>query len=351
MADTSISGFSRPADPALEHPGSDTPVPAGGRAGQRAADPGRLRTRPWRGAGGQWIGVCSITMLGRCLIEARPVVQVVFLMRFAAGAALGGTGRIQLGATLLGALGWFLATCAVYLYNGVADHLEDVANGSRRPIAGGTLPLHVARRVIVVLGLAALVLAMAAGPGTGAVMLAYLVFGYAYSGPPLPLKCRSYTASLGGAALGLLSYLCGAVAAGRGLGVPLLVFALAMTAWMGGVGGIAKDLSDVAGDRLAGRRTWPVVLGLERAARLMLLVAFAVAAGSTVAAAVADPELLLPAAALTGGAVALVVVCARVPRDADRELRRRPYRVFMRVQYLAHAALAAALLVPLPHLR
>ena len=277
------------------------------------------------------------------------MVQVVFMMRFAAGAALGGTGRIQLGATLLGAPGWFLATCAVYLYNGVADHPEDVANGSRRPIAAGTLPLHVARRVILVLGFAALLLATAAGPGTGVVMFIYLMFGYAYSGPPFPLKRRSYAASLGGAALGLLSYLAGAVAAGRGIGVPLLVFALAMTAWMGGVGGIAKDLSDVAGDRLAGRRTWPVVLGLERAGRLMLLVAFAVAAGFAAAAAVADPELLLPAAAVAGGAAALLVVSARVPRDADRELRRRPYRVFMRVQYLAHAGLAAALLIPLPH--
>ncbi|MBS2963689.1 UbiA family prenyltransferase [Actinocrinis puniceicyclus] len=295
---------------------------------------------------GLLIGARVLTALGRCLVEARPVVQVVFLMRFASGAALG-TGRLRLGAALLGALGWSLATCAIYLCNGIADYAEDVGNGSRRPIASGALPLAFARRVVLVLAFAALVQAMIAGPCQFAVMLSYLTVGYAYSGPPFPLKRRYYTASLGGAALGLLTYLGGAVASARAISAPLLVFALAMTAWMGGVGGIAKDLSDVTGDRLAGRRSWPLVLGPQRAGGLMLLVAFAVAAGFTAAAAVAGHGLLLPAAAVAAGAVVLAVVTARVPPDASRRVRRRPYRVFMAVQYLGHAGLVLALLAPL----
>lgn len=288
----------------------------------------------------------TFTMLGWSLVEARPVVQVVYLMRFTAGVALGGSGRIRLGAAILGAFGWVLATCCVYLYNGVADYAEDVANGSRRPIASGRLPARTARRVVLALGIGALVEAAWAGPESLTVMVVYLALGYAYSGPPFLFKRRYYAASLGGGALGLLTYLGGAVAAGRGIGLPLLVFACAMTAWMGGVGGIAKDLSDVAGDRLAGRRTWPVVLGLRRAGGLMLAIAVAVAAVFVVAATLADRRLLPSAAALTAGAAVLAVV-ARVPESAEPALRRRPYRVFMGVQYLSHVGLAAALFLPL----
>jgi 4-hydroxybenzoate polyprenyltransferase len=116
-----------------------------------------------------------------------------------------------------------------------------------------------------------------------------------------------------------------------------------MSFWMGGVGGIAKDLSDVPGDRLAGRRSWPVVFGERRARRVLATAACVVAASFAVAAAAFSPRLLGSAAAVLLGAVAVVVVSADVPGTADRARRRLPYRAFMGTQYLSHAVLIGTL--------
>src|SRR5260370_26519618 len=122
-----------------------------------------------------------------CLSEARPLVQLIFLLRFTAGVLLGGQGSVPLARALLGAAGWSAATVSVYLFNGIADRVEDVANGSSRPIARGDLPVSFALTVTVLA--ASLGFAAAWGHGTwpAAAMVAILVVGYTYSDPPFPL--------------------------------------------------------------------------------------------------------------------------------------------------------------------
>jgi 4-hydroxybenzoate polyprenyltransferase len=274
-----------------------------------------------------------------CLSEARPLVQLIFLLRFTAGELLGGQGSEPVPRVLLGAAGWSAATVSVYLFNGIADRVEDVANGSSRPIARGDLPVSFALTVTVLAASLGLAAAWVQGAWPTAAMVAFLVVGYTYSGPPFPLKLTFYTTFVGGTALGFLTYLGGALASGRRPGAGLLVFALAMSFWMGGVGGIAKDLSDVAGDRLAGRRSWPVVFGERQARRLLAAAACVVAASFAVAAAAFSPRLLGSAAAVLIGAVAVVLVSKEVPTASCRARRRLPYRAFMWTQYLSHAVL------------
>nr|BFE70725.1 hypothetical protein GCM10020092_040260 [Actinoplanes digitatis] len=82
-----------------------------------------------------------------------------------------------------------------------------------------------------------------------------------------------------------------------------------MALWMA-VGGVTKDLSDVRGDRLAGRRTLPILLGERRARRVMALVAGAVAGGFVVLAADSPPTVRLASWLVLLGAVVLAwVVC------------------------------------------
>lgn len=279
--------------------------------------------------------------LGLCFIEARPQVQIIFLMRFAAGALLCAPGA-AVARTAVAALAWGCATVAIYVFNGVADRVEDMANGSSRPIARGDLPAWAALGVSAALAAAACAGACWEGGWAVAVMVVYLMVGYCYSGPPFPFKSRYYAASIGGGALGLLSYLGGAASTGQRTGPQLAVYAAMMTLWMGGVGGIAKDLSDVAGDRAAGRRTWPVVLGERRARLALRCTAVAVAAVFTAVAALTCVRLLWCAGVVLLGATAVCVASRQAGEQAVRPRRRLPYRAFMWTQYLSHAALMAA---------
>jgi 4-hydroxybenzoate polyprenyltransferase len=280
-----------------------------------------------------------------CWAEARPQVQLIFLLRFSAGALLAGDGRAPGRRAVLGALGWVAATLSVYLLNGVADRVEDVANASRRPIARGDLPAGFAIGAVVVSAAAAIGAAWSAGPGPGAAVLAFLVVGYAYSGPPFPLKRSCLTATAGGAALGLLTYLGGALCVSRHVNAELAVYAVAMSAWMGAVGGIAKDLSDVAGDRLAGRWSWPVALGERGARELLRLTAGAVAVCFAAGAVAYGPGLLGSVAVVWFGAAAVAAASGsaedgrRAPDGADRARRRLPYRRFMWTQIASHTVL------------
>jgi len=80
-----------------------------------------------------------------CCSEARLSVQMVFVLRFAVGAV--STAQLPQAPwrTVLGMAAWWCAVSCAYLLNGVTDVREDRANGSRRPIARGDLPVRTAR--------------------------------------------------------------------------------------------------------------------------------------------------------------------------------------------------------------
>jgi 4-hydroxybenzoate polyprenyltransferase len=278
-----------------------------------------------------------------CWVEARPIVQLIFMLRFLAGVVLSWGAGVPLGRALVGLAGWCCATFAVYVYNGIADRVEDVANGSTRPIARGDLSERFATGAVLVGAVIGCLTAVWLGHWMFAAMLGYLLVGYAYSGPPFPLKQTYYAASIGGGSLGLLTYLGGALCAGRPPSAAVLVFAVMMSLWMGGVGGIAKDLPDEKGDRAAGRRTWPVVFGERRARQLLVVSAPVVAVAFWFTAAAYSTKLLWCSAAVCLGAVALMVVSMGA-REREGSGRRLPYRVFMWTQYLSHTVLAGVVL-------
>lgn len=281
------------------------------------------------------------------LIEARPSVQLIFFLRYSAGALLRPAQEpVHAGNFAAGAAGWVCCTVAVYVYNGIADQKEDSANGSRRPIASGRLPVRPA--VVITLGFVTIgaLLLVPLGAAATAIMALYLLVGYAYSGPPFPLKKKFYISSLAGASLGILTYLEGCVASHHQPGREFIVFAAVMSLWMGGVGGIAKDLSDVTGDRIAGRRSWPIVLGETRARHLLALAAAVVAIGFGLTAALVTTRLLWCAGAIALGAA--LVASASVFLSAPGNRPRLPYRAFMWTQQGVHAALLGTMAALLP---
>jgi 4-hydroxybenzoate polyprenyltransferase len=290
-------------------------------------------------AGGRTGGMpVSGRYLGLAWREARPAVQLIFQLRFLAGALLAGAGRSppQVGHMALGAAGWLCATWYVYLLNGVHDLTEDRCNGSSRPLAVGTLPVDAARSIARALLVVALVSGTAASWQQGALIAAMLGLGWLYSAAPHPQKATASGSMAVIVAAGVLTYLAGWHAGGGAApSAELAVLAVSMSLWMGLVG-MTKDLSDVPGDRAAGRRTLPILLG-DRSARLLLAVqALGVGALGCGLAWYHAPQLLPAAAVLLCGTAALAISLSPGISSGERRRRRRPYRLFGITQYALH---------------
>jgi 4-hydroxybenzoate polyprenyltransferase len=277
--------------------------------------------------------------------EARPVVQLIFMLRFLAGAALGAAyvGEVAAVTAVVAGLSWLATTWAVYLINGVADVVEDRANGSTRPIATGELSENTAERIVWGLGTTGLVLGALVSPVMLLLVALMLGVGWAYSLGPRPCKQNMPGFLVSVVALGLLTYLGGWHAAGAGEPRgPILLFGIMMSLWMG-LAGSTKDLSDTRGDRLAGRRTLPVLLGEWRARAVMAAAASVVGWSFVIFGAGWFGRLLPVAVVVCAGATVLSLVALSRLGDGDRAAKRRPYRVFMATQYAAHVTLFACL--------
>jgi 4-hydroxybenzoate polyprenyltransferase len=282
-----------------------------------------------------------------CVAEARPIVLLIYVMRFMVAYAVTVptvSMDVELWRLPVALVTWVLAAASVYLFDGVTDVVEDRLNGSTRPIARGALPGQVALSVSVAWAALSVLGAVLLGGPYVFLVPALLLLGYAYSGRLMRLKRWSPAAGATVLIAGLLTFAAGGAVSGQPTGsMTLIVFAMAMSSWMGFVGVLAKDFSDVPGDALTGRRTCAVVKGVRRAAWRLSVNACGVAASFLVAAAFVDRLLLWPAAVVAVGALAVANGCR--PRSA-RSRPRRAYRAFMLTQYLAHAVVGVAVLWP-----
>jgi 4-hydroxybenzoate polyprenyltransferase len=267
-------------------------------------------------------------------------VQIIFLLRFTAGAVIASGGLPFLDRRLLcGVLCWFLGTLFAYGINGICDIEEDRVNGSSRPIAAGLLPRSAASGLACSAAILSLVLAFASG-STGLVALdgGFLLIGYVYSAKPLRLKRTLPGASGSVLLMGILTYAAGWLVIDQPEhGIDVFVLGAAMSLWMCFVGAVTKDFAHVRGDMAAGHRNAVALLGDRGARRFGACGALAVAAGFLAAALRYTPMLIPSALVLCVGASVLALRCAAI-RCGD-EGSKGPYRVFMVTQYLVHAVL------------
>ncbi|MGH3932778.1 MAG: UbiA family prenyltransferase [Pseudonocardiaceae bacterium] len=266
------------------------------------------------------------------------------MLRFLTGAVItaGATGTLPWESVGLAAALWLATTITVYLLNGISDLPEDRVNGSSRPIASGVLPLRTAATVATMTAAAALVGTTLVGDGWSLLFtLTMLGLGWAYSMLRKSLK-RHMPGFLGTAvAGGMLTYLAGWNSIDpAGMHLEFILFGVAMSLWMG-FGGATKDLSDVDGDRVAGRRSWPVMLGERRARRAMACAAVAIGAGFATASLAVAPGLLLAGSTLLVGSILVATTALWGSSRGSRNARRRPYKIFMITQYAVHLTLCA----------
>lgn len=314
-------------------------TPAEGIPGSSCAPQAASRRTP---------GILQVLLL--CLAESRPVVQIMFLLRFVCGMVLivadaRPPGAAEWWRPLLGLLGWSLATAYVYLINGVEDFVADRVNGVGRPIERGDLDPGVARTVARCCAGGALLLELLAGRWMVVPTVAYLLLGRLYSVPPARFSARpvgSLAVVLGGISL---TYAAGALCVGGHPTGDGLVFAALMTLWTTLVGATVKDLSDLEGDVASGRRPLVARLLPRHARQGISLVALSLGGLLCVAGAHLT-ALRLPGAVTLAGAMAMSVLLYRnAPATHSRALMRRPYRAFMGTQFVAHGVLIAEQLI------
>jgi len=245
---------------------------------------------------------------------------------------------------VVGGVVWECGVVFVYLFNGAMDVAEDQINLSGRPIARGILRPATAGRVAAGFAVAAVLGGFALGRTLGLLVSALLVLGCLYSGPPFYLKRGVASGGITGSLGGLVTYVAGcAVVGGAVIPSTAAIFALAMSVWMGLVGSITKDLSDVAGDAAAGRRTAALMFGETKARLAASGAALAVGAVFLVTAAPIVTPLAWPAVTVECGALALAAVSLPKFSAGNSTRCRRPYRAFMVTQYAAHLALLSTL--------
>lgn len=319
----------------------------GDHPARQLADRSQARTRTLATA-----ALHHLSLLRLSWIEARPVVQLMFLLRFltavtiTAAVSAGSGGHVVVHKVVLSAAAWVCATWFTYLLNGLCDQVEDKGNGSRRPIATGALPVPEARRIAAGLAIAAVVFASLTTHWVAVCVLVMLTLGWSYSAGQRPQKATPIgfvVVVFGG---GTVTYLAGAQAAGGAPGRELLVLMCSMSLWMA-LAGSTKDLSDVDGDRAAGRRTLPVILGDHLARRVMAALTVGVGLLMLAATQAFAPGLAPLAWLLLIGAsavaTALMINCSG---PANRDRRRLPYRLFMITQWTVHIAAVGAYTIP-----
>jgi 4-hydroxybenzoate polyprenyltransferase len=220
---------------------------------------------------------------------------------------------------------------AIYVINGITDIHGDRRNRSSRPIASGALDTQTATQVIVWLALVGLFLAALVSIHLVIVFVLMFVVGCMYSCGAHPLKKNVAGVMAGGTALGVLTYFAGWLSTCGGTpGPDAIVLGVGMSLWMGLVGTSTKELKDVPGDRLSGRRTLPILLGTRCAKLVVATVALTYGCLFLQAVRSVAPGMILPAWCVLVGAVGVAVAACR---SRGPRAGRNAYDVYMITQY------------------
>lgn len=260
-------------------------------------------------------------------------MQAVIVCRFVAGAILASPDlqRMRWQVTMA-AFAWLGAGLAIYIFNGLTDLVEDRVNGSMRPIASGRLTVRNA--LWLVCGSAVLALVLGVISGIAVQTSIFLVLGYVYSDSLWPAKRHWAAASLIIMASGVVTFWAGSQAAGV-ISRAGIIAGAALIAWMGLVGALVKDVSDVAGDMVSGRKTYAVVFGPRHTRRFAAILGLATGLSASAASAVLAPFLLPAMMILLIGAAAITLHSIRVDSSSKPPDARKLYRLFMVTQYFA----------------
>lgn len=178
-----------------------------------------------------------------------------------------------------------LIATGMYILNDLVDADLDKANGKKRPIPSGLVSKRQAWSFIVWTNGAAVLLSLATLNTASIILVApMLAIGIMYSAPRIALADRFVIKTL---SIALFYVLCAILGATSAYGFDLTLsnpatplYAAIMLGALIFISSVFNDLGDVDGDRAAGRRTIPIVIGKANAVKMGIIIATGMAGAS-----------------------------------------------------------------------
>jgi geranylgeranylglycerol-phosphate geranylgeranyltransferase len=176
-----------------------------------------------------------------------------------------------------------LVTAGTYIMNDLLDADLDRANGKKRPIPSGLVSKRQAWAFVAfAFGAAVLLTMVTFSPISMVIVTLMLGIGVTYSLPPVVLMKRFIVKTVSIAVFYILCALLGMTSVFNldvAMDSPVLVASALLTlALMVFISSTLNDMGDVDGDRAAGRRTIPIVVGKENTIKLTMILAGSVLA-------------------------------------------------------------------------
>lgn len=176
-----------------------------------------------------------------------------------------------------------LVTAGTYIMNDLVDADLDRANGKKRPIPSGLVSKRQAWTfVALAFGLAVLLTIITFRPISMVIVTVMLAIGITYSMPRIALMKRFVIKTVSIATFYILCALLGMTSAYNldlAMESPVLVTSVLLTlALMVFISSTLNDMGDVDGDKAAGRRTIPIVIGKGNTIKLSMILAASVLA-------------------------------------------------------------------------
>jgi geranylgeranylglycerol-phosphate geranylgeranyltransferase len=164
----------------------------------------------------------------------------------------------------------------LYILNDLIDADADKANSKNRPIPSGLVSKKQAWSFIILTNGAAVGIALVTLDLASIILVVPMILiGIIYSAPKIALMNRFVLKNMAIASFYMLCTMLGITSnygvdlAMNNLIVP--IHTMAMSGIMIFVGSIVNDLGDTKGDKAAGRRTIPIVLGGENTIRMLII--------------------------------------------------------------------------------
>jgi geranylgeranylglycerol-phosphate geranylgeranyltransferase len=171
----------------------------------------------------------------------------------------------------------FLITVGMFVLNDLVDADLDRANGKNRPIPSGLVSKRQAGIFIISTNVVALLLSVITfNPISILTVALMLAIGIMYSAPKIALMKRFVAKTVTIAIYYCLCAMLGITSYGLDLVLDnpvILIHTLSMLAIMIFISSTLNDLGDVDGDRAAGRRTVPIVIGKDNTIKLSMILA------------------------------------------------------------------------------
>lgn len=243
-----------------------------------------------------------------------------------------------------------LITTGMFLLNDILDVELDRANGKKRPLPSGQVTTKQGWIFIIWTNAAAVLLAvLTSNPMSVALVVPMLAIGIMYSAPKIALDDRFVIKTT---VIALYYILCAALGFTALYGIDnlvinpmVIVLAAIVLGGMRFISSVLNDTGDVDGDKAAGRRTIPIVIGKENTVKMMIGIASAM--GATSAAFYVLEGAGLTLAISTGVIAALLIrrLAGTLKGVSDRDFVRNQHKKLLPFDLMFLSVLPAGVLL------